>query len=298
LTDAISHSRDWTEWQQRMALHRLMAETSVLQEKTAVYGKEMDAADRLLKAYRRQAEQGNASQVEVMRLEALKLRLMGEHSELTASLEEKKKELRQMLALPDSLAFRTDSLALAAPTDTSCEAVASRPDLLALQSSAQAAEHDLRLQRANGLPHIALKAEYDKNGNICRDFWGVGLSMTVPLLNRNQGQVRQSAKALERARLEVETATQRAKTELAYCYGELLRKQRLLDEAGKMSVATWQPDAAERSLLNHNLSMVEFIDLLDAWRESRLLLIDVRGEVLQAAINLNEAAGTDIVKLK
>lgn len=306
--NAATSQQEWTNYQTRMDLHRLMAEVYYLQEKAAVFDTEIHSVERILTAYRRQAEQGNLSHMDVARMEALKLRLVGEQNGFLGQLFERKNDLRLMLCLDETIFVVKFSYPLSddhpsgshfpSQLPLSDFSVSSRPDLMALQSLTQAAEHDLKLQKANALPRLSMKAEYDKNGNICHNFFGIGATLTLPLLDRNQGNIKQSKVECERIQIEAEIAQRQADAEIRLRYGNLMRQQSLLEEAQGMSLADWSPETAEKQLLNNNISMLEFIDLYDAWRETQLLIIEARNRLMQAAINLNEAFGKEIISIK
>lgn len=306
--NAATSQQEWTNYQTRMDLHRLMAEVYYLQEKAAVFDTEIHSVERILTAYRRQAEQGNLSHMDVARMEALKLRLVGEQNGFLGQLFERKNDLRLMLCLDETIFVVKFSYPLSddhpsgshfpSQLPISDFSVSSRPDLMALQSLTQAAEHDLKLQKANALPRLGMKAEYDKNGNICHNFFGIGATLTLPLLDRNQGNIKQSKVECERIQIEAEIAQRQADAEIRLRYGNLMRQQSLLEEAQGMSLADWSPETAEKQLLNRNISMLEFIDLYDAWRETQLLIIEARNRLMQAAINLNEAFGKEIISIK
>ena len=306
--NAATSQQEWTNYQTRMDLHRLMAEVYYLQEKAAVFDTEIHSVERILTAYRRQAEQGNLPHMDVARMEALKLRLVGEQNGFLGQLFERKNDLRLMLCLDETIFVVKFSYPLSddhpsgshfpSQLPLSDFSVSSRPDLMALQSLTQAAEHDLKLQKANALPRLGMKAEYDKNGNICHNFFGIGATLTLPLLDRNQGNIKQSKVECERIQIEAEIAQRQADAEIRLRYGNLMRQQSLLEEAQGMSLADWSPETAEKQLLNRNISMLEFIDLYDAWRETKLLIIEARNRLMQAAINLNEAFGKEIISIK
>lgn len=306
--NAATSQQEWTNYQTRMDLHRLMAEVYYLQEKAAVFDTEIHSVERILTAYRRQAEQGNLSHMDVARMEALKLRLVGEQNGFLGQLFERKNDLRLMLCLDETIFVVKFSYPLSDDHPSGSHfpsqlplsefSVSSRPDLMALQSLTQAAEHDLKLQKANALPRLGMKAEYDKNGNICHNFFGIGATLTLPLLDRNQGNIKQSKVECERIQIEAEIAQRQADAEIRLRYGNLMRQQSLLEEAQGMSLADWSPETAEKQLLNRNISMLEFIDLYDAWRETQLLIIEARNRLMQAAINLNEAFGKEIISIK
>lgn len=308
MVDFATLQTEWTEYQIRMDLHRLLAENYFLQEKTRVFDKEINSVEHILQAYRKQAEQGNLSQLEVSRMEALKLRLVGERNGFLGQLFERKNYLRLMLCLDDLSFFiifpypwtenhSGDRHFQSFLSSSDCF-IDSRPDLMALQSLSKAAEHDLRLQQANALPRLSVKAEYDKNGNICHNFFGIGATLSLPIFDRNQGNIRQSKAEWNRVQIEAESAQRQANAQIQLCYENLMRQQALLEEAQGMSLVDWSPETAERQLLNRNISMLEFIDLYDAWRETQLLIIDARNDLMQAIIDLNEASGKEIINIK
>ena len=308
MVDFATLQTEWTEYQIRMDLHRLLAENYFLQEKTRVFDKEINSVEHILQAYRKQAEQGNLSQLEVSRMEALKLRLVGERNQFISQLFERKNDLRLMLCLDDLSFFiifpypwtenHSGDIHFQSFLSSSDCFIDSRPDLMALQSLSKAAEHDLRLQQANALPRLSVKAEYDKNGNICHNFFGIGATLSLPIFDRNQGNIRQSKAEWNRVQIEAESAKRQANAQIQLCYEKLMRQQALLEEAQGMSLVDWSPETAERQLLNRNISMLEFIDLYDAWRETQLLIIDARNDLMQAIIDLNEASGKEIINIK
>ena len=67
---------------------------------------------------------------------------------------------------------------------------ADRPDMRAHRQSVAAAEHDIKLQRANAWPELKVTGGWDKNGSIGRNFFAVGIGLTLPVFNQNQGNIR------------------------------------------------------------------------------------------------------------
>src|SRR5690606_24672678 len=74
-------------------------------------------------------------------------------------------------------------------------------ELQALRWEVTQAEHQLRYEQAQRTPDVAVNIGYDRGGNIMRDFIGVGVSMDLPLFNRNQGNIRAAQAAVEKHRL-------------------------------------------------------------------------------------------------
>jgi cobalt-zinc-cadmium efflux system outer membrane protein len=64
-----------------------------------------------------------------------------------------------------------------------------RHDLLSLQRQRKAAEHNLSLAKAYRIPDFSIGGEYDSTGNLATSGVGMGISVPLPIFNRNQGEI-------------------------------------------------------------------------------------------------------------
>ena len=79
-----------------------------------------------------------------------------------------------------------------------------RPDIRAFRMQMAKSQADVRLERRNAYPevtpHLGYTRQYQKSqGQDDYNGWGVGVSMTVPLFNRNQGNRAKSQAALAKS---------------------------------------------------------------------------------------------------
>ncbi len=93
-----------------------------------------------------------------------------------------------------------------------------RPDLKIAQSKRRASEADLKLQRALAFPEVSLKGSYDKAGNFINDYWAIGLSISLPIFNRNQGNIKAAKLAILQSGQQEAYEQQQAENELYTCY--------------------------------------------------------------------------------
>ena len=68
--------------------------------------------------------------------------------------------------------------------------LAGRPDLKKAKVGVTAAKANLRLQRSMAAPEFAVKGMYDRAGNFINNYFAVGVSLSVPIFNRNQGNIK------------------------------------------------------------------------------------------------------------
>lgn len=96
-----------------------------------------------------------------------------------------------------------------------------RPDLKLAQVSIKASEADVRLQRSLAFPEVSVKGTYDKAGNFINDYWAIGLSVSLPIFNRNQGNIRAAKISVAQKAHKEEYARRHAENELFTSYARL-----------------------------------------------------------------------------
>src|ERR1035437_2676674 len=102
------------------------------------------------------------------------------------------------------LSDRLDALC-AATTPLNTNSVGTwRPDVIAADAALHKAEADLRLQKANRIPDPTLLAQYEHDPPRALNSVGLGVSLPVPLWNRNRANILAAEAAREQARLAFE----------------------------------------------------------------------------------------------
>ncbi len=230
----------------------------------------------------------------VRRLETLRLGLLSEQLERQATVAECKTALAVMLGLEET-EFGIGELDLndeSAPSDSILEQSA----LLRYHASlCEAADAEIRLQKALAWPRVSVGVEYDKNGNIGHNFWAVGASVTLPLFDRNRGAIRSAEVERDRRQTMHAVAERELRQQLALAAGRMAQYRRLVAESD--SLAEWDIEGVERQYLAHNISLLELIDIYTAWREAQEMMVASRGTLLTAAIDYNLAAGTEVYRI-
>ena len=115
------------------------------------------------------------------------------------------------VVLTERLEALVDSGAGLNPNST----VARRPDVVAADAALRKAEADLRLQKANRIPDPTVVAEYEHQPPDRPNTVGFGVSIPLPLWNRNRGNILAADAAREKARLDLERTRAQASAEVA-----------------------------------------------------------------------------------
>lgn len=288
----------------RGELRQKFVELYFTRRSLTVYDDEIRAINDLLAIYKTQQEKGNISLLEKARLEALLLALRQEQGDLINQTTVLSGELRLLLGINDQTQVEPvidesalDRIDLSDISFADLLArLPERPDLKIAQSKRRASEADLKLQRALAFPEVSLKGSYDKAGNFINDYWAIGLSISLPIFNRNQGNIKAAKLAILQSGQQEAYEQQQAENELYTCYARLDQAIRLyrstdLSLAGDFSKIL---EGVNQSFRQRDISLLEFIDYYESYKTTCLRLNDLKREVLQAFEEVNIAAGENL----
>lgn len=288
----------------RGELRQKFVELYFTRRSLTVYEDEIRAINDLLAIYKTQQKKGNISLLEKARLEALVLALRQEQGDLINQTTALSGELRLLLGINDQTQVEPvidesalDRIDLSDISFTDLLArLPERPDLKIAQSKRRASEADLKLQRALAFPEVSLKGSYDKAGNFINDYWAIGLSISLPIFNRNQGNIKAAKLAILQSGQQEAYEQQQAENELYTCYARLDQAIRLyrstdLSLAGDFSKIL---EGVNQSFRQRDISLLEFIDYYESYKTTCLRLNDLKREVLQALEEVNIAAGENL----
>lgn len=275
-------------------LFSTMTESFYTQQKISILYDEVEVIDKILQPYETQLQKGNVSNVEVVRIKSQKIQLQKEINELELAVLTSQKELRLMLGIePDiSVEIKEDvifSQLESLTADKIMIDIENRADLLVAKQNVEMAKHNVKLQKANGLPELKIEGEWDKNGNIGHNYFGAGVSLTLPIFNHNQGNVKAAYHNLENRQTELAFLKREVENEKLINLQCLQRLQELTEESGKVAdeMSTQIINNAQRQYMNHNISLLELIDHLETYKDVQFSHIDNKTELIKTFVSLD-----------
>jgi cobalt-zinc-cadmium efflux system outer membrane protein len=176
--------------------------------------------------------------------------------------------------------------------DSVLAAVQSRPDVRALEAEAHVLGAELALQEREHIPDLTVSGGYKHQSD---GLMGpvVGLSLPIPLLDRNRGRIAEAEARLRAAELRRRSLIRSAEDEvrLAWESYQALRAQRELllrdllgDVEALLRTALVSYDEGE-------MSLVELLDAADAYRTARQASLTLQADALAAYFDLLSAMG-------
>ena len=171
-----------------------------------------------------------------------------------------------------------------------------RPDLIASESQVLRSEANLKLQRSLAAPSFSLGGTFDRQGNFIDNYFGLTASVSIPIFNRNQGNIRSARFDIRQSNTQKEFLRNQAQTELQAAYIRFQNSLRLYRETPGGLEEDFDRLIAEveKNFTNRNISVLEFVDYYESYKESALRLYDLKHAALAAADELRTVAGTAI----
>lgn len=273
----------------RKELSGQMIQLFTLQQKVDVVQKEVLSMDTILQVYEGQKAKGNVSSIEIMRISGLRLQLLQEKAELMADITRLQQSIRLMGGLDAQTVIvpKIDYAANAAMLEkiqlsTMKRELSDRSDIRTDEHEVKSAEHHVKLQKANALPEINLTGEWDKNGSIGRNFFAFGVTFSLPVLNRNQGNIRAARASLNSKRLLQDWNLRQAHSEMETAWEKLQMDLAIVKEAEKhqgMEIDRMLEEV-QAQYMKRNISLLELADYYQTYKNTHFLMMDSQKDVL------------------
>jgi outer membrane protein, heavy metal efflux system len=178
-----------------------------------------------------------------------------------------------------------------------------RPDLLAMRLAVERAHADVQLGQANGYPDVYLLWQpypYQNNlylGVQSPTSWTLGVTATVPLFNRNQGNVRRAKINVFQSELQRESTKRHVNDDVFDAVREFnLSLQNVLrTEKVVIPAAKEVRDAAFRRWQQGQTSALEYLDAQRTFNDAVQSYRDGLVRHRRAMLDLNTAVGERVL---
>lgn len=289
----------------RQELNEKFVEVYFLSKSIGIYEREVNSLQTLLAGMKIQQEKGNISLMEISRLESMLFSLKKEKNEQENDLLTTRGELNLLLNLPGDTQVQLlldeevlQQLDLSQLSFADLKAIINeRPDQKIARSTVNASRANLKLQKSMAFPEFSVKGNYDRAGNFINDYFAIGVSLSVPIFNRNQGNIKAARFSIQQAGVEQEHAANRADMELFTAYTSLEKAIQLYQSTNMDLERNFEKliTGVNENFTKKNISLLEFIDYYDSYKEACIQLYEIRKNVFLAMENLNTVVGQNIL---
>ena len=289
----------------RQELNEKFVEVYFLSKSIAIYEKEVNSLQVLLGGMKIQQEKGNISLMEISRLESMLFSLRKEKNERENDLLTTRGELNLLLNLPEDTQVQLSldeevlqQLDLSQLSFADLKAIINeRPDQKIARSTVNASRANLKLQKSMAFPEFSVKGNYDRVGNFINDYFAIGVSLSVPIFNRNQGNIKAARLSIQQAGVQQEYAANRADMELFTAYTSLEKATQLYQSTNMDLERNFEKliTGVNENFTRKNISLLEFIDYYDSYKETCIQLYEIKKNVFLAMENLNTVVGQNVL---
>ncbi len=159
----------------------------------------------------------------------------------------------------------------------------SRSDLLALQRQLKSEEYNVSLAKATVIPDVTIGAEYENFGPQQKPGVGFGISLNIPLFNRNQGEIGRRKAEYRQTEFQIEKAKNQIEADVRIALQNYLT-------AFKAYNAYRQKKKDVETLLTNSekafsLGGITALDLLDTQKTHKEFLTKYNQAIVQCNLN-------------
>jgi cobalt-zinc-cadmium efflux system outer membrane protein len=291
----------------RYELRTSFFELYFLQKSLSVYDRELTALKSLTNAYAIEYKKGNIPFKELARLQALQFNLENEKIDVLKNLTERQSII--VLFTGDSLARPIKPVLDVSAFDNINPAsfslgqlfdwgLSNRYDLKISEAQIQSEQMNFSLQKAMRIPDLTIGARYDKAGSYVHNYNSLSLGFDLPLWNRNQGNILIAENKIEESKALKNQKELEVKNDINKAFVQLIETDKLYKSSLQKFDSNYDNlfDGITSAYQNHTISLLEFIDYYEMYKNSKSEYYQLQNSRLDAMENLNMATGTIIIK--
>lgn len=282
-----------------------LTELQYLQLYNKVFFKQRDLIQNLLEAYKRQLENNNISKGDYVRLQTLKFKLSKDINELIREKNEQEKELKVLLSLTDQTNlfvleddFEPDFRRLQNIEFLTLkeEIFAHRPDVKLADLENQHFKSLLSYEKSQAIPDVNFSASYDRGGGVWPSFFGFGLSIDLPVFNRNQGNIAYAQLGIENTGIRSSEIRLRAEAQFDQNYKDFIAALAFYESIDR----DFERDLDEifenytKNFTNRNISLLQYLDFQEAYLENKKIILESKKEIHLYLETLQYTIGKEI----
>ncbi len=292
----------------RYVLQNDLLEVNHLLKIKKVYVKEIEEVNKLVKGMDLQLQVGNVSVKDNLRIKALLFSLQNELVSADAQLIPLQSEMKLLLNnnetkfIAPNLGYKFGDLTTAVipVTDSLIQhALTNRPDAKIAQTSVALQNHNLIYQKALAKADISVGSEFDQRSSYAPNYVGLAVSLPINIFNRNQGNIAAAKFVVQQQQTIADLTYAKIKNDIAtavtkFTFYKSVNNLQQLD-------FSQQYDALFANMLKsyeqRQMSLLEFIDFMDAYKDNKLKLVEQHNGLIHAIEDLNYSVGSDIIPL-
>lgn len=270
-----------------------------LHQSKDAYQVQINSLQQLSKAYSELQEKGVVTLKDAVRIKSLLYTLQAEQTGLQNQLNDLQAELQLLMRdnkhyyLPMGMGDGREGLdqyPLQALVDS---AYNNRYDLKTANANTVYSQQNYQLQKALRTPDLTLGVEFDKRGSFVNNASFLNAAIDLPFFNRNQGHIKAAQTQVEQSKVQLQQQQLTVENDVQKAYVKALNTDKMLQsfDPGFKKQFDKLLQGITDNFQKKNISLLEFTDFYESWKDNVLQWNQLRNEKDQAMEALNYAVG-------
>ena len=252
-----------------------------------------------------QLSAGNIAQKDYLRIQALVISLEQDLTDLDKSIADNQTDLKTLLQIKDNTFIlpAEKSNAFVGSVNLVDNALLlesgkkNNPYYQLQETQTLFQQQNLAYQKSLRVPDLTLGPNFDRNSNFAPNYVGFGISLPLPILNKNQGYIKSAEYSIKQQ----QSITGNAETELRNNINNAYQKWLLtLKQNNASQTAFYQRyEAMYKNILSSyqqkQINLLEFLDFFNDYTSSQQRLLQQQLNLQLAKEELNYLAGKDVI---
>lgn len=285
-------------------LRSVFAQIIYLQDYKILLDSQNASVDEIMEGYKKLYKNGDISLNELIRVESYQLSVSSEINQCNLELNSLYSSLKSMLAInaADVVTLEDEQDNFPSPESMSYESLINlslenNPELEASRLYTEYFKRDISYQRSLAVPDISLSVKYDRYGGVWKNFFGVGVGVPIPILNRNKSGIKIARIQQEQNEIRTEEIKNTIENEVAEALNNYTSTYNFFSSASAKESFVKLDIMFERytkSLFGKEISLVEYIDFIESIKETKDILIKTEYDLKLQLNRLEYLTGTEI----
>ena len=292
----------------RYTLQNDFLEVSHLLKIKKVFSGEINEVNKLIQGMDLLLQAGNVSVKDNLRIKALLFNLQNELVNTDAQLINIQSEIKLLLNNNETK-FITPELTYKFGTLTTQvvpninelvqQALVNRPDAKIAQTTLVLQNHNLIYQKALAKPDVSVGIEYDQRSSYINNYVGLAVSLPINIFNTNQGNIAAAKISIQQQQTVADFTTAKIRSDIntaltKFTFYQSVNNRQQLDFSQQYDLLFTN---MLQSYTQRKLSLLEFIDFMDAYKDTKLKLVEQHNGLIHAAQDLNYTVGNEVINL-
>ncbi|MDP1971989.1 MAG: TolC family protein [Sediminibacterium sp.] len=267
--------------------------------------KQITLLDELIKAYTVQANKGNVSLKEVVRLESLALSLRNEINNIQKNLFTYQENLQILTNTNENIIAITNeeklNEQLLVPSiftlsQLQDKALEKNPNYLKAVKQKEQNEINVKWQKVLAKPDLTIGASYDQNGGAFNNQANLTFGINLPFKNKNRGNIKIAESLASQSLVNIDLIKTSLSAQLTVAHNNLIYQQIQLT---KSIQSTRNFENVYVGIIENfqkrNISLIEFTDFIESYNQSILYIDEIKKQIILSKETINYISNEKIL---